>query len=58
MGGILADPSKTLPNYFGEGAMLDYQWIRDYPFALPSILNAFFLAVSTIITALFLEEVS
>ncbi|KAJ4174397.1 hypothetical protein NW754_004814 [Fusarium falciforme] len=58
LGGILADPSKTLPNYFGEGAMFDFQWIRDYPFALPSMLNAFFLAVSTIITVLFLEETS
>ncbi|KAJ4221579.1 hypothetical protein NW759_006824 [Fusarium solani] len=58
LGGILADPSKTLPNYFGEGAIFDFQWIRDYPFALPSMLNAFFLAVSTIITVLFLEETS
>lgn len=38
--------------------MFDFLWIRDYPFALPSMLNGFFLAISTIVTVLFLEEVS
>ncbi|KPM37167.1 hypothetical protein AK830_g9380 [Neonectria ditissima] len=58
MGGILADPTTTLPDWFSEGAIFGFQWIRDYPFALPSILNAFFLGFSTLITFLFLEETS
>ncbi|KAK7402992.1 hypothetical protein QQX98_011232 [Neonectria punicea] len=58
MGGILADPTTTLPDWFSEGAIFGFQWIRDYPFALPSILNALFLGFSTLITFLFLEETS
>ncbi|KAH7131507.1 major facilitator superfamily domain-containing protein [Dactylonectria estremocensis] len=58
MGGLLADPTSTLPDYFSEGAIFGFQWIRDYPFALPSLLNAVFLAFSTLITFLFLEETS
>ncbi|KAH6990221.1 major facilitator superfamily domain-containing protein [Ilyonectria destructans] len=58
MGGLLADPTTTLPNYFSEDAVFGFQWIRDYPFALPSILNAVFLGFSTLITFLFLEETS
>ncbi|KAJ3522866.1 hypothetical protein NM208_g12685 [Fusarium decemcellulare] len=58
LGGILADPTKTLPNYFSAGSMFGFQWIQNYPYALPSLLNAFFLGMSTIITILFLEETS
>ncbi|KAK7429360.1 hypothetical protein QQZ08_004173 [Neonectria magnoliae] len=58
MGGILADPTTTLPDWFSEGAIFGFKWIRNYPFALPSILNALFLGFSTLITFLFLEETS
>ncbi|KAI9148055.1 Major facilitator superfamily multidrug transporter mfsB [Paramyrothecium foliicola] len=58
MGGMLAEPSKTLPSFFGEDAIFGYQWIRDYPFALPSLMNALFLTIATIVIYLFLEETS
>lgn len=58
LGGVLADPVTTLPSWFGEGAVLGFQLFRDYPFALPSLLNAFFLAFSTLLTFVFLEETS
>ncbi|KAH7310495.1 major facilitator superfamily domain-containing protein [Stachybotrys elegans] len=56
MGGMLAEPHKTLPSIFGEGAILGFQWIRDYPFALPSLMNALFLTLATAVIYLFLEE--
>ncbi|KAI5462832.1 major facilitator superfamily domain-containing protein [Mariannaea sp. PMI_226] len=58
LGGLLADPTTTLPGYFSPGAIFGFQWIQDYPFALPSLLNAFFLGFSTLLTVLFLEETS
>lgn len=57
MGGMLADPTQTFPGLFGENAIFGYKWIHDYPFALPSLMNALFLAIATVITFLFLEEV-
>lgn len=58
MGGMLAEPAKTLPGLFGENAIFGYQWIQDYPFALPSLMNCLFLSIATAMTFLFLEEVS
>lgn len=58
MGGVLADPAVNLPGIFGEGAILGFQWIRDYPYSLPSLLNCLFLSLATAATFLFLEEVS
>lgn len=57
MGGMLADSSKTLPGLFGENAVFGFQWIRDYPYALPSLINAASLSIVTVIVFLFLEEV-
>lgn len=57
MGGMLADSSKTLPGLFGEKAVFGFQWIRDYPYALPSLINAASLSIVTVIVFLFLEEV-
>lgn len=57
MGGLLADAAKELPALFGEGGIFAFQWVQDYPYALPSLLNAFFLAVVTALVFLFLEEV-
>lgn len=56
MGGLLAEPHRTLPGIFGEGAILGFQWIRDYPFALPSLVNCFTLSIATAAIYLFLEE--
>ncbi|KAM4067116.1 major facilitator superfamily protein [Hirsutella rhossiliensis] len=58
MGGLLADSVKTMPGLFGEYALLDCQWIRDYPYALPSLINCIFLTVVTVIVFLFVEETS
>lgn len=58
MGGMLADPAANLPGIFGEGGLFGYQWIIDYPYALPSLLNFLFLSMATATTYLFLEEVS
>lgn len=57
MGGMLADSSKTLPGLFGEKAVFGFQWIQDYPYALPSLINAASLSIVTVIVFLFLEEV-
>ncbi|KAI1409928.1 MFS general substrate transporter [Hypoxylon sp. FL1857] len=58
MGGLLADPATTLPGLFGEGAIWGFSWIREYPYALPSVLNAVTLTVTTLIVFFFLEETS
>lgn len=57
MGGMLADSSKTLPDLFGDKAVFGFQWIRDYPYALPSLINAASLSIVTVIVFFFLEEV-
>lgn len=57
-GGMLADSTKTLPGLFGEKAVFGFQWIRGYPDALPSLINAVSLSIVTLIVILFLEEVS
>ncbi|KAI0839536.1 MFS general substrate transporter, partial [Hypoxylon sp. FL0890] len=58
MGGLLADPTTTLPGLFGEGAIWGFSWIQKYPYALPSVLNAVTLTITTLIVFFFLEETS
>ena len=58
MGGFLADPANTVPSLFDEGAIFGFQWIQDYPFALPSVLNAVSLGLSAMVVLFCLEEVS
>lgn len=58
MGGLLADPATIMPDIFGPDGCLGFNFFEDYPYALPSLLNAFFLAVTTYIVFFFLEEVS
>ncbi|KAL1887814.1 hypothetical protein Sste5346_009989 [Sporothrix stenoceras] len=58
MGGFLADAPTSLPGLFGEGAIFGFDWIREYPYALPSVLNAMALAVTAIVVFFFLEETS
>lgn len=57
MGGYLAEPRKTLPSLFGKDAIFGFEWLDDYPFALPNLMNALFLSVSCMVVFLFLEEV-
>ncbi|KAI1391910.1 MFS general substrate transporter [Hypoxylon trugodes] len=58
MGGLLADPATTLPGFFGEGAVWGFNWIAEYPYALPSVLNAVTLTITTLIVFFALEETS
>jgi len=58
MGGVLADSAKNLPGVFGLGAIFDIEWIRDYPYALPSVLNAAFLLITLAVVFFGLEEVN
>ncbi|XXH02859.1 hypothetical protein Hte_009247 [Hypoxylon texense] len=58
MGGLLADPAMTLPGLFGEGAIWGFGWIENFPYALPSVLNAIMLIITALITFLALEETS
>ncbi|KAH0494591.1 hypothetical protein TgHK011_001208 [Trichoderma gracile] len=58
MGGMLAESSQTLPGLFGEKAVFGFQWVRDYPYALPSLINAATLTIVTVVIFLFLEETS
>ncbi|OAA35276.1 Major facilitator superfamily domain, general substrate transporter [Metarhizium rileyi] len=56
LGGLLADPIKTFPRWFGEATVFESQWINQNPYALPNVINAILLAFSAIVTYLFLEE--
>ncbi|KAI0020018.1 major facilitator superfamily domain-containing protein [Xylariomycetidae sp. FL0641] len=58
MGGLLADPATTLPGLFGEGAVWGFEWLREYPYALPSLLNAITLTIVGLMVFLGLEETS
>ncbi|KAH8168811.1 major facilitator superfamily protein [Sarocladium implicatum] len=58
MGGIMANPSKTMPSLFGAEALFGYQWLRDYPYALPNLVNALSLMLCTVTIWLFLRETS
>ena len=57
IGGLLADPATTLPRIFGEGAVWGFSWIQKYPYALPSVLNAVTLTITTLLVFFALEEV-
>ncbi|KAI9054586.1 hypothetical protein LZ554_001739 [Drepanopeziza brunnea f. sp. 'monogermtubi'] len=56
MGGLLVDPATNLPEMFGPGAFLGFSWVQKYPYALPSVLNALFLTITTCIVFFGLEE--
>lgn len=58
MGGMLADPSKSLPGLFADGAPFDFEFLHTYPFALPSLINAAIMTVAAALIFLLLEEVS
>ncbi|RYP26667.1 hypothetical protein DL767_007950 [Monosporascus sp. MG133] len=58
MGGFLADPATHLPGIFGPGAIFGFDWVQEYPYALPSLINAFFLATAGWTVFFALEETS
>ncbi|KAH6717415.1 major facilitator superfamily domain-containing protein [Leptodontidium sp. MPI-SDFR-AT-0119] len=56
MGGLLANSAITLPEFFGSEGCFGFSWISNYPYALPSVLNALFLTITTYIVFFGLEE--
>ncbi|MCJ1420945.1 hypothetical protein MMC32_007305 [Xylographa parallela] len=63
LGGALADPVENIPSLFGPQGMLNWSrspegvhWMRVYPFALPTIVNAGALAFSLLLAVGGLEE--
>lgn len=58
LGGLLADPAAHIPGLFGVGAIFGWEWLRTYPYALPSILNALSLFGTGWLVLFFLEETS
>lgn len=58
LGGWLADPAVALPQWFGPGAPFYSTIIEQYPFALPSIMNAAALFAVFLAVLFGLEEVS
>ena len=62
MGGVLADPVRSLKWLYGEGGLLGGQdgvkWMRRWPYALPNIVSGVLLLVAAAGIALGLDEVS
>ncbi|KAF1935479.1 MFS general substrate transporter [Clathrospora elynae] len=62
LGGLLANPLASYPSVFGEGSMLGgkegVQWMRRWPYALPNLMSAVFLCLSSFAVLFFLEETS
>jgi MFS family permease len=60
LGGLLADPVGQYPGLFGPGGKFGGEegvWLfREYPWALPNLVNAGFLSVSATALALGLDE--
>ena len=52
----------TYPAIFGPGSFIGgrdgVHWMKKYPYALPNLMSAFFLLISTLSVLLFLEETS
>ena len=56
IGGLLADPSATLPGLFGPNAAFGMAWLQEYPYALAGVLNAIFLTATAAFVFFGLEE--
>ncbi|MCJ1384735.1 hypothetical protein MMC17_007853 [Xylographa soralifera] len=63
LGGVLADPVTNIPSLFGPQGTLNWShspqgvhWMRVYPFALPTIVNASALAFSLLLAIGGLKE--
>jgi len=51
LGGLLADPAHVYPELFGN-----FQWLIDYPYALPNLVSAIFMLWSASLVFFGLEE--
>lgn len=62
MGGLLADPISSYPSVFGKDSIFGgrggVSWMKTYPYALPNLVSAVFLAFSAMALMVGLEEVS
>lgn len=58
LGGWLADPAVTLPDWFAPGAPFYTSFVETYPFALPSIVNGLALFGVFLAVLFGLEETS
>ncbi|KAK3950275.1 hypothetical protein QBC32DRAFT_346967 [Pseudoneurospora amorphoporcata] len=63
MGGLLAEPVKTMPGFFGAEGVLNrsgseegVKWMVKYPFALPAVVNAVLLGLMAMAAAAWLRE--
>lgn len=63
MGGLLAEPVKTMPGLFGAEGALNWsgseegvKWMVEYPFALPAVMNAMLLGVMAMAVTTRLRE--
>ncbi|KAK3342626.1 major facilitator superfamily domain-containing protein [Neurospora tetraspora] len=64
MGGLLAEPVKTMPGLFGgaegvlnwSGSEEGVKWMVEYPFALPSVVNAVLIGIVAAVAAGWLRE--
>ncbi|KAF7565771.1 PTR2, Dipeptide-tripeptide permease [Pyrenophora tritici-repentis] len=62
LGGVLADPIASYPSLFGPnstfGGKDGVYWMKTYPYALPNLISAIFLFLSSFAVLFFLEETS
>lgn len=60
LGGLLADPVGSYPSLFGKesffGGASGVWWMQRWPYALPNLVSAVFLAASSLAFWLFMEE--
>ncbi|KAK0615744.1 major facilitator superfamily domain-containing protein [Bombardia bombarda] len=62
-GGMLAEPVVNMPWLFGPAGLLNWgansegvQWLREYPYALPAMMNASMLAFAFVLATFWLRE--
>ncbi|KAK3316643.1 major facilitator superfamily domain-containing protein [Apodospora peruviana] len=63
LGGMLANPVTNLPRLFGPNGLLNWaansngvQWLTDYPYALPAVMNAGMLGFALVLAVFWLRE--
>jgi MFS family permease len=63
LGGILAEPAVSLPWLFGPRGFFNWcnneagvQWVMDFPYALPALMNAGMLSIAFLLSVFWLRE--
>ncbi|GAM84351.1 hypothetical protein ANO11243_023450 [Dothideomycetidae sp. 11243] len=61
IGGLLADPVTSYPGLFGNNSLFGGEhgvwWMKKWPYALPNLVTAAFMAIATAVVIFGLEEV-